>query len=196
MNGESFEVELLADRNDLTSARVGYWVDGSFIAWVDATNIGVRGPKTIWSATIPSTTGTTVEYLYEVTDGSDTDYIGPDGPSDTQPANRYLVNFNTLEHARMGSTPVNGGTVFRVWAPSRSSVQVRGEFNGWSTGDALTKVGEDFIGFISGASAGQMYKYFFNNSHWNTDPHAAASESWRQPQRDHLRSARISMATR
>ncbi len=174
MNGESFEVQLLTERDDLTSARIGYWVDGSFVSWINATITGIRGPKDIWSATIPSTAGMIVEYVYELTDGSDTDYVGPDGPSDTEPANRYLVNFDTLEHARMGSTPVEGGTVFRVWAPTRSNVQVRGEFNGWGVGDALTKVGEDFIGFIDGASAGQMYKYFFNNSHWNTDPHSAA----------------------
>ncbi|MGJ8635480.1 MAG: alpha-amylase family glycosyl hydrolase [Phycisphaerales bacterium] len=174
MNGEAFEVQLLAKAGDLTAARIGYWVDGSFVAWIDATNTGVQGPKDIWSATIPTTAGTTVEYVYELIDGSDTDYIGSQGPTETEPADRFLVNFDTLEHARMGATPVNGGTVFRVWAPSRSNVQVRGEFNGWGVGDALTKVGEDFIGFVSGAQAGDMYKFFFNNTHWNTDPHASA----------------------
>ncbi len=174
MDGESFDVQLFADQGDLTSARVGYWVDGTFVGWVDATTSGVQGPKDVWSATIPSTAGTEVQYIYELTDGSDTDFIGPDGPSDTEPASRFVVNFDTLEHARMGATPVDGGTVFRVWAPTRSNVQVRGEFNGWNVGDALTKVGEDFIGFVEGAEAGDMYKFFFNNTHWNTDPHAAA----------------------
>ncbi|MCR9075543.1 MAG: alpha amylase C-terminal domain-containing protein [bacterium] len=173
MGGESFVARLLADRDDLTGARVGYWVDGAFVGWIDAAAVGVEGPKDIWGAPIPSVAGTTVEYVFEVIDGSDSDYVGADGPSETLPGERFVVDFGTLEHARMGATPVDGGTVFRVWAPTRSSVQVRGEFNGWSTGDALSKVGEDFIGFVAGAEAGDMYKYYFNNSHWNTDPHAA-----------------------
>lgn len=173
MGGEPFEARLLADRDDLTGARVGYWVDGAFVGWIDAAAVGVEGPKDIWGAPIPSVAGTTVEYVFEVIDGSDSDYVGADGPSETLPGERFVVDFGTLEHARMGATPVDGGTVFRVWAPTRTSVQVRGEFNGWSTGDALSKVGEDFIGFVAGAEAGDMYKYYFNNSHWNTDPHAA-----------------------
>lgn len=173
MNGESFEARLLADRDDLTGARVGYWVDGAFVGWIDAAHEGVQGPKDIWGAPIPSVAGTTVEYVFEVIDGSDIDYVGAAGPSETIPSERFVVDFATLEHARMGATPVAGGTVFRVWAPTRTSVQVRGEFNGWSTGDSLSKVGEDFIGFVAGAEAGDMYKYYFNNSHWNTDPHAA-----------------------
>ena len=54
MDGESFDVQLFSDRDDLTNARVGYWVDGSFVGWVDATNSGLQGPKDVWSATIPS----------------------------------------------------------------------------------------------------------------------------------------------
>jgi len=174
MSGESFDAQLLAKSGDLTGARVGYWVDGSFIGWVDASNAGALGPKDIWWASLPSTAGTNVEYVFEVTDGSDTDFVGSNGPTETLPGDRFAVNFNTLEHARLGATPVVGGTVFRVWSPTRTSVQVRGEFNGWAVGDALTKVGEDFIGFVSGASVGDMYKFYFNNSHWNTDPHASA----------------------
>tara|TARA_A100000171_G_scaffold10177_1_gene7935 strand:+ start:1111 stop:3423 length:2313 start_codon:yes stop_codon:yes gene_type:complete len=173
LEGESFDVQLHAKSADLTGVRVGYWVDGAFVGWVDASNAGVLGPKDLWSASIPSVAGTTVEYVFEAIDGTDSDYYGAGGGSETLPADRFVVDFGTLEHARKGATPVEGGTVFRVWAPTRSSVQVRGEFNGWSTGDALTKVGEDFIGFIAGAEAGDMYKYYFNNSHWNTDPHTA-----------------------
>ena len=173
LEGESFDVQLHAKSSDLTGVRVGYWVDGAFVGWVDASNAGVLGPKDLWSASIPSVAGTTVEYVFEAIDGTDSDYYGAGGGSETLPADRFVVDFGTLEHARKGATPVEGGTVFRVWAPTRSSVQVRGEFNGWSTGDALTKVGEDFIGFVAGAEAGDMYKYYFNNSHWNTDPHTA-----------------------
>lgn len=173
MGGESFEVQLLAKSADLTGVRVGYWVEGGFIGWIDAGHAGVRGPKDLWSASIPSVAGTTVEYVFEVIDGSDSDYYGAGGGSEAVPSDRFIVDFATLEHARKGATPVEGGAVFRVWAPTRSSVQVRGEFNGWSTGDALSKVGEDFIGFVAGADVGDMYKYYFNNSHWNTDPHAA-----------------------
>lgn len=173
MGGESFDVEFLAKRSDLTGVRVGYWVDGAMVGWVDATNSGVRGVKDVWRATIPSVAGTTIEYVFETIDGTDSDYFGADGAGEALPSDRFLVDFATLEHARMGATPVDGGAVFRVWAPTRTSVQVRGEFNGWSTGDALSKVGEDFVGFVAGAEVGDMYKYYFNNSHWNTDPHAA-----------------------
>ena len=173
LSGESFDAQLHADQGDLTAARVGYWVDGSFIGWLDAELIGQVGPKDIWSATIPSVAGQVVEYVFEAIDGGDSDYVGAAGVQEDLPTDRYTVNFDTLEHVRMGATPATGGAVFRVWAPTRTSVQVRGEFNDWSTGDALSKVGEDFIGFVPGAEAGDMYKYFFNNSHWNTDPHAA-----------------------
>ncbi|NNE44427.1 MAG: hypothetical protein HKN12_09470, partial [Gemmatimonadetes bacterium] len=64
----------------------------------------------------------------------------------------FGLNFTTLEHAPVGATPVAGGTVFRVWAPTRSSVKVPGEFNGWiTTGPSLVKTGEHFIGFVPGA---------------------------------------------
>jgi 1,4-alpha-glucan branching enzyme len=88
---------------------------------------------------------------------------------------RFEIDYVTLAHAPYGATPVpGGGTVFRVWAPTRSSVHVRGEFNGWGLTDALTKVGEDFIGYVDEAEPGEMYKYYFNSSHWNTDARAKA----------------------
>ncbi len=174
MLGDSFSVRFQAYRDDLTSARVIRDVNGSETAH-DAVVVGQLGPYDIWEAALPPSAMNTLTYRVELVDGADTDYLSTGGVSDADPGagSGFALDFVTLEHAPIGSTPVAGGTVFKVWAPTRATCHVRGEFNGWSTGDALTKVGEHFIGFVPGASAGQMYKYFFNNSVWNTDPRAS-----------------------
>jgi len=171
MRSDAFDVQFQTYRGDLTSARVMQSV-GGVQTWADASVIGQRGPYDVWSAPLPGTGADTLDYLIELTDGTDTDYLSPAGMSDAMPASGFTLDFVTLAHAPGGSTPVPGGTVFKVWAPSRSTCHVRGEFNGWSTANPLTKVGEWFVGYVPGAAAGQMYKYYFNNSVWNTDPRA------------------------
>jgi 1,4-alpha-glucan branching enzyme len=83
-----------------------------------------------------------------------------------------VVDFNTLSHAPPGSTPVTGGTVFRVWAPTSNQAWVRGEFNNWTLANPMTKLGGDFLLRVNGAHAGQAYKYFFDGATWNIDPRA------------------------
>ncbi|USO00013.1 MAG: alpha amylase C-terminal domain-containing protein [Phycisphaeraceae bacterium] len=170
MDGEAFVVRFQAYRGDLTSASA-LWDDGTSHA-AAATVVATRGPYDIWQASIPSTATTTLSYVIEAVDGTDADYLGPSGVRDNPPPDAWTLDFATLTHAPYGSTPVDGGTVFRVWAPSRSTCAVRGEFNNWSTANPIAKVGEDFVGFVPGAHAGQMYKYYFSGGIWKPDARA------------------------
>jgi 1,4-alpha-glucan branching enzyme len=137
--------------------------------------VGSRGPYDLWEAMIPSTASSTLNYILEITDGTDTDYYSAKGMTDNLDLSQpFKINFTTLEHAPIGSTPVAGGTVFKVWSPASTSCTVRGTFNNWGQSAPLAKVGEHFIGFVSGAAAGGRYKYFFNSSVWNSDPRSAA----------------------
>lgn len=173
MNGESFSVRFQTFRGDVTSARVRS--ESPSVAFTPAAIIEQRGPYDIWQAVVPATTGSIQRYVIEITDGTDTDYLSALGMTDTLVVSgQFSASFSTLEHAPVGATPVAGGTVFKVWSPSRSTCHVRGQFNNWGLTNPMTKVGEHFIAFVPGAQAGQMYKYFFNNSVWNSDPRAAA----------------------
>ncbi|MEZ6242927.1 MAG: alpha-amylase family glycosyl hydrolase [Phycisphaerales bacterium] len=171
MRSDAFSVRFQAYRGDLTGASVLASVNGSQTSY-PASIVGQLGPYDVWSADLPGTSADELTYVISLTDGGDTDYLGPDGMSADEPSSGFTLDFATLAHAPVGSTPIAGGTVFKVWAPTRTTCHVRGEFNGWSTANPLTKVGEYFIGFVPGAVAGQMYKYYFNNSVWNTDPRA------------------------
>lgn len=166
-DGDPFEVRLQTYKFDVTDVRVRVH-DGS-ITWVDASYLEDRGPYAIWTAAIPGTSSNDLSYYFELTDGSDVDYYGPDGMSDNPPGNSFYVDYETLSHAPIGATPVPGGTVFKVWAPSRIAAYVRGDFNGWSA-TGLDPVGDYFVGFIAGANPGDAYKYYFQpNALWNTD---------------------------
>lgn len=175
MRGDAFSVRFQALRGDLTGAVVIADVGG-----VDSSHaaalIGQVGPYDIWEAGLPGTMADGLGYRIELRDGTDADYLGPGGVTEGDPGagGGFGLDFVTLEHAPIGATPVVGGTVFKVWSPTRTSCHVRGQFNGWGLSDPLTRVGEHFIGFVAGATAGQSYKYFFNNSVWNTDPRASS----------------------
>ena len=78
----------------------------------------------------------------------------------------YLYNTGKLYHAyrTFGAHIEDGGVQFTVWAPDVNAVRVAGDFNGWDTSDdscRLETIGETGIhtGFISGARAGDLYKY-------------------------------------
>lgn len=175
VDGESFQVRFQAWSGDLSAARVR--VDqGGVITWVNAAVVGQHGPYAVWGATLPATALGSESYWIEVTDGADTDYLSVNGASDLEPVDGgWVLNFVTLEHAPAGATPVTGGgAVFKVWAPTRTSVYVRGTFNGWTTANPLTKVGEYFVGRAANVADRAQYKYFFNNATWNTDPRARA----------------------
>ncbi|MEL7485302.1 MAG: hypothetical protein AAFN41_13245, partial [Planctomycetota bacterium] len=172
MNGEAFTVRFQTFAGDVSSARVRH--DTGAISYADATIVRSRGPYDIWEATVPATASPLASYVLEITDGTDTDYLTADGMAESfvlEP--QFQIDFVTLDHAPVGATPVDGGTVFKVWSPASSTCAVRGEFNGWSTADALSKVGDHFVGFVPGATSQQMYKYFFDNAHWHSDPRAA-----------------------
>ena len=147
VGGESFQVRFQTWANDLTSARVR--VDAGASSWVDAARVGTRGPYDVWVATVPATGSATESYWIELTDGTDTDYVSPAGLSDDAPASGWVLDFTTLEHAPIGATRTSGGgAVFKVWAPTRTSAHVRGEFNAWGLGNPMTKVGEHFIALV------------------------------------------------
>jgi 1,4-alpha-glucan branching enzyme len=174
VNRETFQVRFQAYRNDLTAARL-YVANGGAPAFVTAAKYGVRGPYDLWLAQVPAATADTLRYWIELTDGTDTDSYSANGMYDAGvPADSgFLVDFAKLSHAPVGATLVNGGgTVFKVWAPTRTTVHVRGDFNGWGTGNPMTKVGEHFITKVAPTTDRQAYKYYFDNSVWNTDARA------------------------
>jgi 1,4-alpha-glucan branching enzyme len=81
----------------------------------------------------------------------------------------------------MGATPIAGGTTFRVWAPTASSVHVVGRFGGvdsWGASDenALEKRADGhWTGFISGAGEGDQYRFYvvgLGTSGYKRDPYA------------------------
>ena len=73
-----------------------------------------------------------------------------------------------------GAIPYSGGTTFRVWAPHASYVNVRGDFNSWST--TSKPMGSEGNGWwsrdVDGAVAGQEYRFVINGSIHKTDPRA------------------------
>jgi len=172
IDGEPFTVSLQTYANDITSARVR--VDDGAVAWIDASKTSTRGPYDIWSAAVPATAADGLSYWFEITDGLETDYLSTSGMTSSTPSDGgFVIDYTTLEHAPVGATPTSdGGTAFRVWSPTRTVAHVRGAFNGWSTADPMTKTGEYFAAHVPEASVGQMYKYYFQNSTWNTDPRA------------------------
>ena len=170
VDGESFTVSFQAYRNDLTRAFVH--VDDGTTMSVEAWMTGTRGPYAVWSVVVPATTSTSLSYYLELIDGTDADYLSADGVTDGVPTDGgFVLDFDTLAHAPLGATPLpGGGAVFKVWSPDRTTAHVRGGFNGWGTTDAMTKVGEDFVGRVATATAGDQYKYWFQSTTWNTDP--------------------------
>lgn len=172
IDGEAFTIMLQTYAGDITSARAH--VDDGGSTWVDAALTSARGPYDVWTVTVPATAADASSYWFEITDGTETDYLSVGGMTSSTPADGgFVIDFLTLEHAPAGATPVSdGGTVFKVWSPDRTSAHVRGQFNGWGTSDPMVKTGEYFAAHIPEAHTGQMYKYYFQSSHWNTDPRA------------------------
>ncbi|MEO5989555.1 MAG: alpha-amylase family glycosyl hydrolase [Candidatus Eisenbacteria bacterium] len=173
VSGESFQVRFQTYRDDITSARIGVTVSG-VTTWYSAAVVGSRSLYDVWATQVPATAAPSESYVIEVSDGADTDYLSASGVSDGLPIDGgFALDFTTLAHAPVGATRVSGGgAVFKVWAPTRVSALVRGDFNGWGTTNALSKVGEHFIGRVNGVADRAQYKYYFNNAVWNTDARA------------------------
>jgi 1,4-alpha-glucan branching enzyme len=171
VDGEPFTLYFQTYDFDLTSARL-YWDDGS-PHWVDASYSHDRGIYDVWEAVIPCTApNAVISYYFELTDGSDVDYIGPIGLSDNAPASGWTINFNTYLHAPLGSTPLaDGGAVFKVWGGAGGATcSVAGTFNGWNAAtNPMVKNGEIFTARINSVPVGSQYKYVFNGTTWKSD---------------------------
>jgi 1,4-alpha-glucan branching enzyme len=61
----------------------------------------------------------------------------------------------------MGAHAGDRGTEFAVWAPNATSVEVVGDWSGWTSGDRLEPNGDSGVwtGTASGARTGQAYKF-------------------------------------
>ena len=60
----------------------------------------------------------------------------------------------------MGAMPHEGGTVFRVWAPAASRVQVVGSFDSWGDGaDLAADCSGVWHGDLAGVKHGDVYKF-------------------------------------
>jgi 1,4-alpha-glucan branching enzyme len=178
VGNEVFAVRFQSYQNDLSSARL-FLDDGGATQWITASVIEQRGPYDVWEVSIPATSSSSIDYYIELTDGSDTDFISVSGMSDGTPVDGgWVLNFTTLDHAPVGATLATGGAVFKVWAPGATTCYVRGDFNGWGLTHSMTRVGEHFIKFVSGAGQGDNYKYYFNpGAIWKSDARARAFNS-------------------
>ncbi|MEM1449513.1 MAG: alpha-amylase family glycosyl hydrolase [Planctomycetota bacterium] len=75
----------------------------------------------------------------------------------------------------MGAVPYEGGTTFRVWAPSAAEVRVAGTFNGWSQSSApLADEGNGNWSLdVRDVVPGAQYKYVIDTGsqiNWRADP--------------------------
>ncbi len=179
LNGETFTVSFQTYHDDITTARVHLASGGG--TWLPAQLAFERGIYDVWQAIIPAgAPNGAVEYYIELTDGTDTDYLGPTGMSHTLPTSGWVVDFATLTHAPLGATLTSdGGAVFRVWAPGATSAYVAGQFNNWNTTTLpMNRVGSDFIGHVAPpVLANQRYKYVFQpGTVWKTDARGRAMD--------------------
>ena len=94
----------------------------------------------------------------------------------------FLFNEGTHRHLHrcLGAHPDADGTWFAVWAPTARSVEVLGDFDGW-TGQAMAPVGQSGLwsARIDGARIGQSYRYAVTSGRGEriekSDPLAAAN---------------------
>ena len=94
----------------------------------------------------------------------------------------FLFNEGTHRHLHrcLGAHPDADGTWFAVWAPTARSVDVLGDFDGW-TGQAMAPVGQSGLwsARVDGARIGQSYRYAVTSGRGEriekSDPLAAAN---------------------
>ena len=99
----------------------------------------------------------------------------------------YLFHQGTNSHAYkyLGAHKINGGYVFRVWAPNADEAFVVGDFNGWSEAHPMSRITDRGIWELKIKSPelkdGALYKYKFKNGGreiYKSDPYA---NYWQQP---------------
>ena len=97
----------------------------------------------------------------------------------------HLINEGRHERLweALGAHVVDGGTVFRVWAPAALEVQVRGGFNDWDgSRTPMTSVGSSGVWetFVPDVGSGAPYKFHVRGAdgHWRdkADPMAFHTE--------------------
>jgi 1,4-alpha-glucan branching enzyme len=76
-----------------------------------------------------------------------------------------MVAMTDLSTLPMGATLVEGGAIFRLWAPHADRVAVVGDFNDWDDDASPLTAGSHgtWEGSVEGATAGQPYKFVL----WN-----------------------------
>ena len=92
------------------------------------------------------------------------------------------TNFRAYEY--LGAHPIDGGFVFRVWAPDAAAVAVTGDFDGWQGTLAMTRISEGGVweaeGKGEGFHRGSRYKYLITAADgrrlYKADPYAFAAE--------------------
>jgi 1,4-alpha-glucan branching enzyme len=133
-----------------------------------------EGAYDVYRGTVSGTGADYLYYRFEITDGSDTDYLNAIGMWGSPPPHGdWLVDTTPLGAYPLGATPVAGGTVFRVWAPNASQAAVGGSFNGWSaTANPLARNQGFWQVLVPAATAGSEYKFVFDGATWRTDPRA------------------------
>ena len=102
---------------------------------------------------------------------------------DDLPAYFFHQGTNYRAYDYMGAHKVNGGYVFRVWAPNADAVYVTGDFNNWSKSTQMTRITEGgiFECRLPGDSFGenQKYKYIIERNGrtiYKADPYAFMCE--------------------
>lgn len=173
-DGETFTVLFQTYHFDIDSASVVF--DDGSVQTIPATFSHNKGIYDVWQAQIPVSAATSSSYYITLTDGTDTDYMGPNGIFDNPPAVGWDLDYVNYTHAPLGATPTSdGGTVMRVWAPNPSSATVAGTFNGWnSTNRPMTKVGDYFYRVMPGVETGDEFKFVFSGSNWKPDARSRA----------------------
>lgn len=129
---------------------------------------------------------TTLSYTHTITEAAGTyqAVITADNGDEVKTISfEYTVRKATVNAARptgvadginYGSDPTK--VVLSVWAPGKSSVYIRGDFNDWKIEPAylMKKDGEHFWIELTGLAAGQeyAYQYLVEESVWIADPYA------------------------
>lgn len=133
-----------------------------------------------------ATAATSLSYTHTITEAPgtyDVTISADNGEEVKTKSFQYIVRKATVSATRpagivdginYGGDPTK--VVLSIWAPGKSSVYIRGDFNDWKIESAyqLKKDGEHFWIELTGLTAGQeyAYQYLVEESVWIADPYA------------------------